>query len=110
MSAKSIRFNAAAANGPDIVDIGAFLREMEKLHDCTFKFEIGVGPGHYVGAANVSIVILTKELKTGGQVLKERLTEAFPGHKHKTLEQVMYYLCHRADVWCSRNVWHQSTF
>jgi len=110
MSAKSVRFAADAGNGPDIVDVSNFLRNLEKTHDIVCHFEVRTGNGHYVGCAQVTIVITTKVLNGPGKFVHERISEAFPGHKHKTLTAVMYFLCHKADYWASNTLYKQTSF
>lgn len=109
MKDKSLQVSAAAAAGPDMVDVSNYAREMLRIHGVDLKFEVRVGPGQYVGCATVTVMISCPVLVGPGEYLKHRITEGFPGHRHKNLEQVMYYLCHRADSWCAEHAWYQST-
>lgn len=109
MSAKTVRFAGEAARGPDWVDVGDFLKGLHDLHGITAHFELRTGPGHYVGAVQVTLVATAPHLTSPGRCWSAVLSEAFPGHKHKTLESVAYYLCHKLDSMAARDLWHQES-
>jgi len=99
-----------ASEGPDIVDVSAFLRELTATHNVTCEFVVKAGAGFYIGCATVILKVSAPVLVGPGKAWSAEIQEAFPGHKHKTIEAVMYYLCHKADALCSKELWRQEAF
>lgn len=101
---------ADAAQGPDWIDIGHFLKELDRVHHISVRFELTTGPGHYVGAVSVRLLAGAPQLTETGRAWHYEVTEAFPGHRFKTLEAVVYHLLHRVDAAAGRELWKQERF
>lgn len=109
VGAKTARFSAAASSGPDLGDVSGFLRALNDLHGITVKFTIECGPGYYVGAAIVTLSATAPVLVGSGRAWDAVIREGYPSHKYKTLEQVMYALCHKLDSLAARELWRQES-
>lgn len=104
-----LRAAGPPTDGPSWNDVSVFLRGLHLEHGVTVSFSVALGPGAYVGAIEVTADAVAPHFTGPGRTWRYLVTEAFPGHRHKTLEQVFIYLLHRVDHQAGMELWRQSS-
>lgn len=99
-----------SGNGPDWTDIAVYLNEVQTTHQCTLSLDIqpvGRRDGHRL---SVSLVASWVDLTVQGGMAAELFGSYFPTSENRTMEGLVYRLCHQMDKKLSVTRWYQSSF
>lgn len=96
-----------AASGPDWTDIGLYLRELEKLHDCASM--VSIQPGGLASDSTVRLtVLLTSAFASVGMRPKcVAVTQTWPNPNWRHLEACLFNMLHIIDFKATEGLWEQ---
>lgn len=96
-----------AANGPDWTDIGRYLKEVEKLHDCSSM--VSIQPGGLALDATVRLTVLLTSRSASVGVLPKviAVTQTWPNPNWKHLEGCLFNMLHVIDYQATEGLWKQ---
>lgn len=98
-------------NGPDGIDIGTMIREMQKLHEgSTVKVEITSDGALYAGSVRIRAMAVAPKLVAAGECWKGEKMAIWPNNQSRTLEGSIYRVLHELDALMGKEIWHQETF
>lgn len=99
-----------SSNGPDWTDIGIYLMELEKLHQCECTLLMSRATTGASCAVLVTVHVVSSAPSEGLTQREMALKHTWPTAKHKTMEGLIFRLLHELDATLSREWWKQGEF
>lgn len=94
--------------GPSWLDVGQYMREVEKTHNATLFLTISTDGRNYVGTVFLEIKAYVPILEDPGKCRTRSIIERFPSNKHKTLEGLALYVLYQLDHKLGSEVYKQA--
>lgn len=101
------RASEKSSNGPDWVDIRAFMMDLQKLHECAIYLELMPGTTQLGPEMRCVLTAVSNAPGSDLRACEESVARSWPNKDSKTMEGTTYYMCVKLDAILLDRWWKQ---